>query len=121
VELESGHLTTGSSCLTRALAGCVPYGEVRGGHIPGARHLYFKDLVDAEGRVLAGEALAARLGDLGVTKTTKVVAYCTGGIRSGYVTAVLRDAGIDARNYAGSMWEWAASPAAEYPLETSRP
>lgn len=105
----------------REFGGGTPYGEVRGGHIPGARHLYFKDLVDPEGRVLAGDALAARLGDLGVTKSTKVIAYCTGGIRSAYVTAVLRDAGIDARNYAGSMWEWAASPEAEYPLETSGP
>jgi thiosulfate/3-mercaptopyruvate sulfurtransferase len=47
---------------------------------------------------------------------TPVIAYCTTGIRAGFVTAVLRNAGIDARNYAGSMTEWAAYPAEAYPL-----
>ena len=47
---------------------------------------------------------------------SKVVAYCTGGVRSGWVTAVLNDLGIPARIYAGSMWEWAAGDPAERPL-----
>lgn len=100
----------------REYAGATPYGESRGGHVPGARPVYFKDLVGADGKILDSGALRARLRDLGVTEGTRVISYCTGGIRSGFVTAVLQDLGVDARNYAGSMWEWSAQDAALYPL-----
>lgn len=102
----------------REFAGETPYGESRGGHIPGARHVFFKDLVGADGKIVEGEALKARLAELGVGEDTEVVSYCTGGIRSGFVTAVLSSAGIKARNYAGSMWEWSAQDNASYPLVT---
>ena len=103
----------------REYAGETPYGETRGGHVPGAKHIFCKDLVGADGKVLAGDALKARLADLGVGADTQVVSYCTGGIRSGFVTAVLNNAGVKARNYAGSMWEWSASDPATYPLVTN--
>jgi thiosulfate/3-mercaptopyruvate sulfurtransferase len=102
----------------REYAGETPYGEARGGHLPGAQPLYYRDLVGENGKVLEGDALRARLDALGVGPDTTVVSYCTGGIRSGFVTAVLQTAGVDARNYAGSMWEWSASPEADYPLVT---
>ncbi len=100
----------------REYQGETPYGEARGGHVPGARHLYFRDLVGADGKVLAGDALRERLSALGVGEGTEVVSYCTGGIRSGFVTSVLADAGIKARNYSGSMWDWASGDAQSYPL-----
>lgn len=103
----------------REYAGETPYGESRGGHIPGARHIFYKDLVGTDGKIVEGDALKARLAELGVSETTQVVSYCTGGIRSGFVTAVLNDLGVDARNYAGSMWEWSAQDAAAYPLVTN--
>lgn len=103
----------------REFAGETPYGESRGGHIPGARHIFYKDLVGADGKIVEGEALKARLAELGVSEGTEVVSYCTGGIRSGFVTAVLNDIGVKARNYAGSMWEWSAQDAAAYPLVTN--
>src|SRR5690606_3900892 len=93
----------------REFQGQTPYGESRGGHIPGARHLYFRDLLDKDGRLLQGEALQAVLRPLGIGAGTQVISYCTAGIRSAYVTAVLRDMGIDAKNYDASMAEWAAS------------
>lgn len=102
----------------REYAGETPYGEVRGGHLPGARSLHYRDLMGPDGRVLSGQALRARLAAVGISPGTPVIAYCTTGIRAGFVTAVLQDAGIDARNYAGSMTEWSASPAADHPLET---
>lgn len=102
----------------REYAGATPYGEARGGHVPGAKPLYFRDLVGTDGKVLEGDALRSRLDALGVGPETTVVSYCTAGIRSGFVTAVLQTAGIDARNYAGSMWEWSAAPEAEFPLVT---
>lgn len=103
----------------REYAGETPYGETRGGHVPGAKHIFFKDLVGADGKVLEGDTLKARLAELGVGANTQVVSYCTGGIRSGFVTAVLNDAGVKARNNAGSMWEWSASDPAAYPLVTN--
>ena len=42
--------------------------------------------------------------------------YCTGGIRSGFLYFVLREcftgAELQAANYDGSMWQWAADPTA---------
>jgi thiosulfate/3-mercaptopyruvate sulfurtransferase len=103
----------------REYAGETPYGETRGGHVPGAKQLFFKDLVGQDGKVLTGDILKARLTELGVGENTQVVSYCTGGIRSGFVTALLNDAGVKARNYAGSMWEWSAADPATYPLVTN--
>lgn len=101
----------------REYAGETPYGESRGGHVPGAKHIFYKDFLDAEGNVLPAAKIKEKLAGLGVGEGTEVVSYCTGGIRSGFVTAVLNNAGIKARNYAGSMWDWSSADAAEYPLE----
>lgn len=100
----------------REYTGSTPYGETRGGHVPGAKHIFYKDLVGENGHILPEDQLKAKLASLGVGDKTEVVSYCTGGIRSGFVTAVLNDAGVKARNYAGSMWEWSAQSPDEYPL-----
>lgn len=101
----------------REYKGQTPYGEKRGGHLSPAQHLFFKDLLDKEGRLLPREQIEKVLASRGVTRDKEVVSYCTGGIRSGWVTAVLNDLGYKARNYAGSMWEWSAQAAEEYPLQ----
>lgn len=101
----------------REFEGKTPYGESRGGHLAPAKHLFFKDLLDKEGRLLARADIEKILVSKGVTRDKEVVSYCTGGIRAGWVTTVLNDMGYKARNYAGSMWEWSAQPAAEFPLQ----
>jgi thiosulfate/3-mercaptopyruvate sulfurtransferase len=100
----------------REYAGQSPYGESRGGHLPGARSLPHRSLLSEDGTLLPADELRARLAALGIGPGTEVVAYCTGGVRSGWVTAVLNDLGIPARNYAGSMLEWAAGDPESYPL-----
>jgi len=101
----------------REYAGATPYGEQRGGHIPGAVHFYFKDLMDAKGYLLPRKQIIAKLNQLGVQPNTAITAYCTGGIRSAFFVAVLADSGFtEVKNYAGSMWEWSASPPHDYPL-----
>ena len=100
----------------REYLGKTPYGETRGGHIPGAKHLYFKDLLTAEGRLLPYAKLVTKIEALGIKQTEPVVVYCTGGIRSGWLTTVLISLGYQAKNYPGSMWEWSASPQKDYPL-----
>lgn len=101
----------------REYAGKTPYGEKRGGHIPGAVHLYYKQLMDKQGQLLAREEIVAILQQKGVSLSTQIVSYCSGGIRSAWLTCVLTNLGFDANNYAGSMWEWSASRADSYPLE----
>ena len=102
----------------REFAGKTPYGEQRGGHIPGAVNLYFKEFLRQDGRLLEPQAIRTRLQALGITSDTQIVVYCTGGIRSGWLTSVFVTLGFSVKNYAGSMWEWSAAAAEQYPLET---
>jgi len=102
----------------REFAGATPYGEQRGGHIPGAVNLYFKEFLGDDGKLLARPELLAKLRQAGITPDTPIVVYCTAGVRSGWLTSVLVNQGFQVQNYAGSMWEWSAAPADRYPLET---
>ena len=97
-------------------AGATPHGENRKGHLPGAVNLHFRSLLNQQGKLLPRDQILARLQEMGITKDTQIVAYCTGGIRSGWLTVVLSDLGFEVKNYAGSMWEWAAGPSQDYPL-----
>ena len=103
----------------REYAGKTPYGESRGGHVPGAVHLHFSDLYGPDGKLLPRDKIEAKLKTLGIeSKDQEIVAYCTGGIRSGFFVAVLQQLGYrNARNYAGSMWEWSAMDPETHPLE----
>lgn len=101
----------------REYAGKTPYGEARGGHIPGAEHLYFKTLLRDDGRLKAARKIREMLEERGVGPEDRVVTYCTGGVRSAWVASVLVDLGYDVRNYAGSTWQWASGPADRFPLE----
>lgn len=102
----------------REFEGGTPYGEKRGGHLPGAKHLWFKELLDEDGTLKPTSELKKLLASKGITPDKRVIAYCTGGVRSGWFTGVLHHIGYDkAANYAGSMWEWSNGKPAEYPLE----
>lgn len=92
-------------------AGETPYGSKRGGHVPGARHLYWKGAFEADGRLRSRAAVRAWLEAGGVQFTRPAVAYCTGGIRSGFTYLLLRwlDHPSPA-NYDGSWWAWSADP-----------
>ena len=88
-------------------AGQIKYGEQRSGHIPGAKHLWWRDLLDDDGHLKSRDKIQGILADLGIAKDSQIVAYCTGGVRSGFVYAVLRAAGFEAvQNYDASMWDW---------------
>lgn len=99
--------------------GLTPYGESRGGHVPGATHLHYRALTDKNGMTLSKEKIIKILKERGISKHSKIIAYCTGGIRSAWIVIVLRELGYDAYNYAGSMWQWSAHDAKKYPLEKS--
>ena len=101
----------------REYLGATPYREQRGGHIPGARHLWFRDLMTDAGRLKNRGELRALLQARGIPLDAEIIAYCTGGVRSGFAYAVLKELGSQqAANYDGSMWEWSTEPT--LPLET---
>jgi thiosulfate/3-mercaptopyruvate sulfurtransferase len=88
--------------------GATPYHEARGGHIPGAVHVDWKELLDARGRIDPAAA-RARLLAAGVKPADRVITYCTGGVRSAEAWVILRALGYAAvRNYDGSWFEWSA-------------
>lgn len=102
----------------REYRGETPYGESRGGHIPGAKHLYFKELLGEDGRLESPSTIREMLAERGIEPGDRVVTYCTGGVRSAWVASVLVDLGFDdVQNYAGSTWQWAAGAADRFPLE----
>jgi thiosulfate/3-mercaptopyruvate sulfurtransferase len=96
--------------------GATPYFAARGGHVPTAKHLYWKDLIDSStGRVRSRDEVRARAKAAGLDLGRPIIAYCTGGVRSAHVALVLREAGLDAKNYDGSWWEYAGED--ELPVE----
>jgi thiosulfate/3-mercaptopyruvate sulfurtransferase len=102
----------------REYEGQTPYGEQRGGHLPGAVHLHYRDLLNSLGKLYDRASVLAALAQRGITPDKEVIVYCTGGVRSAWLVVLLMDLGFTrARNYAGSMWEWSALPAEQYPLE----
>ncbi|BDA77921.1 sulfurtransferase [Leptospira kobayashii] len=100
----------------REFKGETPYGESRGGHIPGAKWIYFKDFLDEKGYLKSKEEIQTILNKQSISKNATIVSYCTGGIRSAWTTSVLLSYGISAKNYSGSMWEWSSLNASDYPL-----
>ncbi len=114
--LENNNLVIIDTRELREYAGKTPYGEQRGGHIPGAVHIYFKDWLDNNGMLLSRDKILEILAKKGITRDKNVVTYCTGGVRSAWSNSVLADLGFQVKNYPGSMWEWSASDENIYPL-----
>jgi thiosulfate/3-mercaptopyruvate sulfurtransferase len=91
--------------------GSTPYGEARGGHIPGALNIHWKKLLSSRGDLKPLSDIRSLLGAQGVAPDAEVVVvYCTGGVRSAFAQAVLIHAGFpQVRNYDASWWDWAAT------------
>jgi thiosulfate/3-mercaptopyruvate sulfurtransferase len=89
VDVRASHEYDGSGG-----AACDP----RQGHIPGARHLDVRRLVELEAEAIRQE--------LGLEAGAEVVVYCHSGSRSAVAMQLLRGLGYDARNYTGSWHEW---------------
>jgi thiosulfate/3-mercaptopyruvate sulfurtransferase len=101
------------------------YGEAvrarRGGAIPGAVHLEWKQNLGPDGRYKPAAELRAMYDALGVTPDREVVTYCQGGYRAAHTYLALRVLGYPrVRTYTGSWKEWGDRE--DLPLErTQRP
>ena len=72
--------------------------DPRQGHVPGAVNLDVQELL-----ALSPEQVRDRVG---LPAGAEIVAYCHSGSRSALAVGLLRAAGYEARNYAGSWHEW---------------
>jgi thiosulfate/3-mercaptopyruvate sulfurtransferase len=98
--------------------GATPYLSARGGHIPGALHFFWKNVIADNGRLRSATDIRALLPARAAVPTRPVVVYCTAGVRSGFLVAALTHAGLSAANYDGSWWEWAGANG--LPVQRSR-
>ena len=71
-------------------AGAQHYGEARGGHVPGALSLPWKQF----------------LRGIPPLERRPVLLYCTGGVRSAMVWVILKDVGWDVVNDDGGWWAY---------------
>jgi thiosulfate/3-mercaptopyruvate sulfurtransferase len=82
----------------------------RGGHLPGAYHLYYQDLLlsQDEPRLKDVAYVKERFAESGATKDSAVVSYCQVGMRASYTYVISRHLGYDAKLYDPSWAEWAS-------------
>ena len=80
----------------------------RAGHIPGARNLYWEELlVTSENPVLRDAVdVETRFRQAGVNSEAIVVNYCWVGMRASYTYLIAKHLGYDTRLYDGSWNEW---------------
>jgi thiosulfate/3-mercaptopyruvate sulfurtransferase len=80
------------------------------GHIPGAVHIDWRELVGDDGQLLCSETKVQQLlAGAGIEKTDRVVAYCQVGARAAVGYRSLKRLGYDVRLYDASYAEWSRS------------
>jgi thiosulfate/3-mercaptopyruvate sulfurtransferase len=82
-----------------------------GGHIPGARNLFFRELYNADGTFKADDHLREAFAAAGIDLDRPIVASCGSGVTASVLLFALHRLGVeDAALYDGSWSEWGADP-----------
>ena len=84
----------------------------RGGHIPGAVHVLWKDALKDDWTLKDADELEEMYANAGFGAETSTVTYCQAGVRAAFTHLVLTALGHDdVRTYDGSWEEWGNDPA----------
>lgn len=87
----------------------------RGGHVPGAVNVEWKQNLTDVGTFKAPDELRKMYEAAGVSADREVITYCQGGYRAAHAYLALRQLGYPrVRNYTGSWKEWGDS---SHPIE----
>jgi thiosulfate/3-mercaptopyruvate sulfurtransferase len=89
----------------------------RGGRIPGAKLLLWRDNLTGDWQFRPAEEIRARHDAVGATPDQEIVTYCQGGVRAAHAAFSLRLIGYEnVRVYDGSWAEWGNQ--SDTPIET---
>ena len=96
-------------------------GVSRGGHIPGAKNVFWMDnLASRDNPVLkSAPEMLAKYEAAGVKRGKNVVVYCHTGMQAAHDYFTLKLLGFTPVLYEGSYFEWSNAPGT--PVETGRP
>lgn len=85
--------------------------DLPGGHIPGARHLFFRELFKPDGTFKPDAELRAAFDKAGIDLSRPIVTSCGSGVTASVLLFALHRLGIGgAALYDGSWSEWGADP-----------
>ncbi len=87
----------------------------KGGHIPGAVHCEWTELMDPARHFRIHEDAEEYLRSKGLTRNSEIITHCQSHHRSGFTYLVGKSLGFNIRAYHGSWSEWGNHP--ETPVE----
>jgi thiosulfate/3-mercaptopyruvate sulfurtransferase len=89
----------------------------RGGHVPGAVHLFWQELIESkfDPRLRAAAEMRTKLQAAGMTPDEETIFYCRTGVQASFLYFVAKLLGYKGTVYDGSFQEW--SNTADTPVE----